>query len=292
VLIWVAEAAIIILISTLMSYAYLPELPFCETHECWLDEEKKIENLDAFVLPAQIDALKAGIITPIKQATLRILKSGRFSRLTIRYSKKCEDYCSLSVENISVSSGKNGKLSENTETIITNLILQKTMLNYLITDEVGTQNIHNSDGGFLKKIQREINNHISSVIWVILSVFVLLMLIVSIFDKFTNVKESNSPDFTALTPTIFSGDSTDASASATSPPTLMESSKLTKQEAYERIFMGMSYFEVRNIFGNEGVERSRNGSGEYQTICYLFYCSDGEIICVFLNDKLGNKTML
>ena len=105
--------------------------PFSERDECWLNEEKKIDKLDAFVLPDQITAFKAGNIAPLEQARPRVPASGVFARLTIRHSAKCEEFCTLSIENVSVSLDKDGKPQEKTETIMTNLLVPKTMFDYL-----------------------------------------------------------------------------------------------------------------------------------------------------------------
>jgi hypothetical protein len=140
-LIWLVEAGIIIGASALLSFVAVAHIPFCETHACWLNEEKKIEKLDAFVLPDHVAALKAGNIEPLEQATPRVPASGRFSRLILRHSSKCEEFCTLSIANVTVSMDKNGKPQEKTETIITNLLLPKTLLDYLAKFEHATAKV-------------------------------------------------------------------------------------------------------------------------------------------------------
>jgi len=130
-LVWIAEAGIIVVMSTALSFVAVAHVPFCETHECWLNQEKKIESLDAFLSPDQVATLKAGSIAPLEAAGLRVPASGRFSRLLLRYSDKCEENCTLSMLNVTVSVDKNSKPRESTQTIITNLLLPKTMLDYL-----------------------------------------------------------------------------------------------------------------------------------------------------------------
>lgn len=124
--------------SVFLSFGAVAEVPFCETHGCWLDKEKKIEKLDAFILPEHIDAFKGGSIGPLEKAVPRVPASGRFSRLTLRHSDQCEEFCALSVANVTVSVNKNGKQQEQTQRIITNLLLPKSMLDYLSKFEHAT----------------------------------------------------------------------------------------------------------------------------------------------------------
>ena len=66
-IVWVVEAGVIIGASTLLAFAAVANTPFSERDNCWLDEEKTIEKLDAFVLPDQIAAFKAGNIARSKK---------------------------------------------------------------------------------------------------------------------------------------------------------------------------------------------------------------------------------
>jgi hypothetical protein len=130
-IVWLAEAGIIIGLITLLAYGAVARTPFCEQHECWLDEEKTIDKLDAFRLPDHIAALQAGNIAPLEQARPRVPASGSFARLTLRHSARCDDFCTLSIENVSVSLDEDGKQKEETESIMTNLLVPKTMFEYL-----------------------------------------------------------------------------------------------------------------------------------------------------------------
>lgn len=130
-IVWLVEAGIIIGASVLLAYGAVASTPFSERDECWLNEEKKIDKLDAFVLPDHIAALKAGNIAPLEEARPRLPASGSFARLTIRHSSKCEEFCTLSIENVSLTPDKDGKMQEKTATIMTNLLVPKTMFDYL-----------------------------------------------------------------------------------------------------------------------------------------------------------------
>jgi len=131
VIVWLAEAVIIIGTSALLGYSAVSDTPFCETHGCWLNEEKKFDKLDAFVMPDQIAAFAAGNIGPLDGARPRVPASGTFARVTLRHSPKCDDFCTLSIENVSVSVDEEGKSQEETQSLLTNLLVPKTMFDYL-----------------------------------------------------------------------------------------------------------------------------------------------------------------
>lgn len=130
-LVWLGEAVIIIGGATLLAFSAVSEVPFCERCGSWLNEEQKIDKLDAFTQPDQVAALKAGSLTPLEAARPRIPASGAFARLTLRHSPPCEDFCTLSVENVTVTYDKDGKTEEKIETLMTNLAVPKSMLEYL-----------------------------------------------------------------------------------------------------------------------------------------------------------------
>jgi hypothetical protein len=137
-IVWLCEAGIIIGASTLLAYGTVAATPFCENHACWLDKEKKIDKLDAFVQPDQIAALQAGNIAPLDHARPRVPASGAFARMTLRYSDKCEEFCTLSIENVSVTVDDKGKVQEKKQAIMTNLLVPKTMFEYLAQFEHAT----------------------------------------------------------------------------------------------------------------------------------------------------------
>jgi hypothetical protein len=130
-IIWLLEGAAIVGLATFVGYAAIAHTPFCELHDCWLNKEKKIDKLDAFVNPDQIAAFKAGDISPLEQAQPRVPASGRFGRLTLRHSDQCHDFCTLSIANVTVAPDKNGNMKETEQTIITNLQVPKSMFEYL-----------------------------------------------------------------------------------------------------------------------------------------------------------------
>lgn len=137
-IVWLAEAGFIVGICTAVGFGSVCRMPFCETHECWLDEEKKIDKLDVFVRPEDIAAFQSGDIAPLEEARPRVPASGQFARLTLKYSSRCEDYCAFSIANVTVTPDKDGKMKEKATELMTNLWVPKTMFDYLARFEHAT----------------------------------------------------------------------------------------------------------------------------------------------------------
>jgi len=140
-IVWLMEAVVIIGAVALLGLASVSDTPFCEEHGCWLDEEKKIDKLDVFSSPDHIAAFQAGDISPLEAARPRIPAGGAFSRLTLRHSVRCDEFCTLSVANVTVTLDKEGKPQEKVENIVTNLQVPKTMFDYLAGFEHATARV-------------------------------------------------------------------------------------------------------------------------------------------------------
>jgi hypothetical protein len=130
-IVWAIEGLAIVGVSTFMSLGAVADTPFCERTGCWLDQEKKIEKLDAIVNPDHIATLRSGDISPLAQAHPRVPASGQFARLTVKHSPRCDDFCTLTIANVTVSVDKDGNPQEKEEKIVNNLIMPKTMLDSL-----------------------------------------------------------------------------------------------------------------------------------------------------------------
>ena len=129
--VWLVEAGIIVGVTALMSYGAVGKTPFCETHGCWLDEEKTWDKLDAFTRPDHLAAFQNGDIAPLEEALPRVPASGRFARLTLKHSSKCDDFCAFSIANVTLTVDKDGKQVEEVDEVLTNLWVPKSMFEYL-----------------------------------------------------------------------------------------------------------------------------------------------------------------
>ena len=130
-IIWLLEGAAIVGLTVLVGYQFVAHTPFCELHGCWLDQEKKINKLDAFTQPGQIAAFKSGDLSPLDQAMPRVPASDKFGRLILKHSDQCHDYCGVSVSNITITYDKKGNPKESEQKIISNLWVSKSLFDHL-----------------------------------------------------------------------------------------------------------------------------------------------------------------
>jgi hypothetical protein len=131
-IVWGVEALMIIGLSTLMSYVMISGTPFCERTGCWLDKEKKISTLEPFTQPAQLEAFKAGDFSSLFQARAKRAGASVFGRLTIKHSPKCEEFCTVTVANVTVNMDKKGKTTETTRELARDVIVSKSMFDQLV----------------------------------------------------------------------------------------------------------------------------------------------------------------
>ena len=128
---WGAEALIIIGLGTLAAYVMISNTPFCEQNQCWLNQEKKIETLEAFVEPDQIALLKSGDTRLLEHPKAKAPGASQFARLTLKYSPKCEEFCTLSIGNVTVSVDAKGRTKEVIYPLMKDVVLPKKMFDIL-----------------------------------------------------------------------------------------------------------------------------------------------------------------
>jgi len=127
-IVWVVEGLMIVGLSTLLPFSNILETPFCEKNQCWLDEEKKIDTLEAFNDPEQQAAFKRGDLGPLIQAKPRAPNAAAFGRLTLKHSPRCDEFCTVRIENVTLKTDKNGDTAESKTELTRNLVLPKSML--------------------------------------------------------------------------------------------------------------------------------------------------------------------
>jgi hypothetical protein len=130
--VWLAEALIIIGICVMVSYGMIDKTPFCERTECWLDQEKKISTLEPFTQPAQLEAFKAGDLSPLFQARAKSEGASTFGRLTIRHSPKCEEFFTVTVANVTATVDKKGTITEKSQELARNVIASKSVFDQIV----------------------------------------------------------------------------------------------------------------------------------------------------------------
>lgn len=126
-LVWIVEAGIIVGFSALAPFGTISSTPYCETTRCWLDEERKINTLEAFTDPAQIAALKRDDLGPLLQAKPRLPDSKTFARITLKHSPQCKIFHTLRLDNITTEIDKEGKVNETATQLLRDLVLPASM---------------------------------------------------------------------------------------------------------------------------------------------------------------------
>ena len=130
-LVWVAEAGLIVGFATMLPFTFVKETPFCEKTRCWLDEDKKIDTLETFTDAAQLAALKAGDILPITQAKPKADNAAVFTRLLLKRSPKCPIFCTLRVQDVTISIDDKGKVTEKIKDLTGDLIIPASMFDLI-----------------------------------------------------------------------------------------------------------------------------------------------------------------
>lgn len=126
-LIWLIEAGIIVGLATMMPFTTVADTPYCERSRCWLDEEKKIDTLASFTEPDDLDALKAGSLAPLVAAQPKMENAAVFTRLLLKRSPRCISFCTLRVQDVTLSIDKDGKVNEATKDHTGDLIIPASM---------------------------------------------------------------------------------------------------------------------------------------------------------------------
>jgi len=127
-IVWAVEAALIVGLSALLPFSHIADTPFCEQNQCWLSDQKKIDTLDAFHDSEQQAAFKRGDLAPLTQARPRNPDLATFARLTLKHSPRCDVFCTVRIENVTLKKDKDGNTSEAKTELTRNLVLPQSML--------------------------------------------------------------------------------------------------------------------------------------------------------------------
>jgi hypothetical protein len=114
-IVWLGEALIIVGMAIFGSYNVIGETPYCEETRCWLDQEKKIDTLQAFTDQAHLTAFKGNDLGPLIEAKPRGPASATYARVTLKHSTRCQNFFTVRVENISEKTDSKGKTTQTTK---------------------------------------------------------------------------------------------------------------------------------------------------------------------------------
>ncbi len=125
--VWVVEAVGIVAPILYFGTDSARTIPYCEKSRSWLDDSSKFDTLAAFTDAAQQAALAAGDLAPVIQARPREAGATQFARLILKHSPKCEEFFTLKVENVTLTTDKKGEVEEKTHELTKDLILPSEM---------------------------------------------------------------------------------------------------------------------------------------------------------------------
>jgi hypothetical protein len=126
-IVWLVEAGIIIGMAVLLPLGFVRDTPYCEESRCWLDEEKVINSLGTVSNPGHLAALKAGDIAPLVEMTPKTEGANNFTRLVMKRSPQCERFCTIRVQDVSLSLDKEGNVKEKKRNLTDLLVLPASM---------------------------------------------------------------------------------------------------------------------------------------------------------------------
>ena len=138
---WAAEACGIILLAIIVGIGLVTKTPYCEESRCWLDKTKHIDTLGPFADPNQRAAFAAGDLSPLTAARPKVPGTENFTRLTLKYSPKCNILYTVRIQDATITTDKHGNPKTNVTPITKDLVLPHSMFDLIARFE-------NFKGGF------------------------------------------------------------------------------------------------------------------------------------------------
>jgi hypothetical protein len=126
--VWIVEAGMIVGISTVCGYGMIAHTPYCETNQCWLDEERKIDTLESFSDPTALAAFKIGDLSPLLQAKPKPAGASRWTRLTLKHSPKATVFSTVRIQEVRTEVQKDGKLKAKVTDVTGDLMVPPLMV--------------------------------------------------------------------------------------------------------------------------------------------------------------------
>ena len=127
-IVWAVEAGCILFFSVTMPGQFISGMPYCEKTRRWLDQSQSYDTLEALGEPAALAALQEGNITPLLDAKPRPADARLFTRVVLKHSPQCQTFCTLQVQQVTLTPEKDGKLKEDSKEVSADLVLPHDML--------------------------------------------------------------------------------------------------------------------------------------------------------------------
>jgi hypothetical protein len=121
---WGAEALVIVGIAAIVPWLNLQSAPFCEQCSRWVEGKDKISPLDAVADRKGFKSrLEQGDYAPIKALKVLPQETSAFTTVTLLKCPGCQSSNYLTVQAVTLTKDKKGKVSRNQANILENMIL-------------------------------------------------------------------------------------------------------------------------------------------------------------------------
>ena len=121
---WGLEALVIVGLSSFAAWVTLSSLPFCETCGRWADHKDSLSPLDAVSDPQAFKSkLELGDYTSVKSLRKLPEEGTGYTTVILQNCPACTASNFLTVQAVTVSRDKKGKISRSTANILQNLVL-------------------------------------------------------------------------------------------------------------------------------------------------------------------------
>lgn len=125
--VWAVEAGVILVMVVYLGTDPVRNTPYCEKSGTWLDEEKTFETLARIDDAQELASLKAGDIAPVIAARPRPAGATAYAKLTLKYSPRCEEFFTILVANVTITTNRKDETKVETVALTENLVLPHAM---------------------------------------------------------------------------------------------------------------------------------------------------------------------
>jgi hypothetical protein len=134
---WGVEAAVIICVSTILSYSMLKSYIFCERCNQWIDNEKIVEPKEACANPDEMKTyLEQGNFTSLMALKKAETDSMDFTEIQINHCPRCRQLFLLSLKSVTLKVDKKGKVEKQEKDIVKNLLIESGVFDPLSKDVI------------------------------------------------------------------------------------------------------------------------------------------------------------
>ncbi len=122
---WVAEALTIVGLSALVTYLNIPDEPFCEACDSWIEDKQVVSPLQVIADPKAFRArLERGEYEEIIALRPASPSDAAFTSLELLHCSKCRQSFFLTAKETTITIGDDGSAKRHQKTIVGNMLIQ------------------------------------------------------------------------------------------------------------------------------------------------------------------------